>query len=76
MKMFYLIASKTAKEQGWRSRYSDWLRAGRQRGRSSSPGKVKNFLSPHRRDRFWGPPASYPVGTGEGSFPLGKEAGA
>jgi hypothetical protein len=27
-----------------RSRYSDWLRAGRLRGRSSSPGRVKNFL--------------------------------
>jgi hypothetical protein len=27
-----------------RSWYSDWLRAGRQRGRSSSPGRVKNFL--------------------------------
>jgi hypothetical protein len=26
------------------SRYSDWLRAGRPRGRSSSPGRVKNFL--------------------------------
>jgi hypothetical protein len=26
------------------SRYSDWLRAGRSRGRISSPGKVKNFL--------------------------------
>jgi hypothetical protein len=26
------------------SRDSDWLRAGRQRGRSSSPGRVKNFL--------------------------------
>jgi hypothetical protein len=26
------------------SRYSDWLRAGRLRGRSSSPGRVKNFL--------------------------------
>jgi hypothetical protein len=25
------------------SRYSDWLRAGRRRGRSSSPGRVKNF---------------------------------
>jgi hypothetical protein len=25
------------------SRYSDWLRAGRPRGRSSSPGRVKNF---------------------------------
>jgi hypothetical protein len=28
-----------------RSRYSDWLRAGRQRGRSSSTGTVKNFPS-------------------------------
>jgi hypothetical protein len=26
------------------SRYSDWLRDGRPRGRSSRPGKVKNFL--------------------------------
>jgi hypothetical protein len=31
-------------EPRWRSRYSDWLRAGRPRGRSSSPGSVKNFL--------------------------------
>jgi hypothetical protein len=31
--------------QNWqRSRYSDWLRAGRQRGRSSSPDTVKSFL--------------------------------
>jgi hypothetical protein len=27
-----------------RSRYSDWLRTGRRRDRSSSPGRVKNFL--------------------------------
>jgi hypothetical protein len=27
-----------------RSRYSDWLRAGRPRARSSSSGRVKNFL--------------------------------
>jgi hypothetical protein len=27
-----------------RNRYSDWLRAGRSRGRSSSTGSVKNFL--------------------------------
>jgi hypothetical protein len=26
------------------SRYSDWLRAGRLRGRVSSPGRVKNFF--------------------------------
>jgi hypothetical protein len=32
------------KEPGWRSRYSDWVRAWRLRGRSSSPGWVNNFL--------------------------------
>jgi hypothetical protein len=32
-------------ESGWRSRYSDWLRAGRPTGRSSSPDRVKNVLS-------------------------------
>jgi hypothetical protein len=26
------------------SRYSDWLRAGRPKGRGSSPGRIKNFL--------------------------------
>jgi hypothetical protein len=31
-------------ELGWRSRYSDWLRAGRTRGQSSSTSRVKNFL--------------------------------
>jgi hypothetical protein len=31
-------------EPGWCSQYSDWIRAGRPRGRSSSPGRVKNFL--------------------------------
>jgi hypothetical protein len=31
-------------EQGWCSRYSDCLRAGQPRGRSSSPGTVKNLL--------------------------------
>jgi hypothetical protein len=33
------------KEPGQHSRYSDWLRAGRPRGRSSSPDSVKNFLA-------------------------------
>jgi hypothetical protein len=28
-------------------RYCDWLKAGRRRGRSSIPGKVKNFFFPH-----------------------------
>jgi hypothetical protein len=32
------------KEPGERSRYSDWLQAGRPRGRSSSPGRFKNLL--------------------------------
>jgi hypothetical protein len=31
-------------EPGRCSRYSDWLRAGRPRGQSSSPGRAKNFL--------------------------------
>jgi hypothetical protein len=31
-------------EPGQRSRYSDWLRAGRPRAGSSSPGRVKKFL--------------------------------
>jgi hypothetical protein len=38
-----------------RSRYSDWMRAGVPRGRISSPGGVKNFSSPSRPDRLWGP---------------------
>jgi hypothetical protein len=29
---------------GWNSGYSDWVRAGRPRGRSSRPGRVKDFL--------------------------------
>jgi hypothetical protein len=31
-------------ELGQRRRYSEWLRAGRPRSRSSSPGRIKNFL--------------------------------
>jgi hypothetical protein len=31
-------------EPGYRSQYSDWLWAGRSRGRSSNSGRVKNFL--------------------------------
>jgi hypothetical protein len=38
-KMYY-----TRSAAGIRSRYSEWLWAGRLRGRGSSPGKVKNFL--------------------------------
>jgi hypothetical protein len=31
-------------EPGWRSWYSDWLRAGRPRGRSWGHGRMKNFV--------------------------------
>jgi hypothetical protein len=59
-----------------RSRDSDWLRTGRQRGRSSSPSMVKNFLfSTLSRPTLGVHPTSYPMGTG-GSFPGGKAAGA
>jgi hypothetical protein len=47
---------------GWRSRYSDWLRAWRHRGRSSSPGRVKFLSFPYRPDRLWGPPNLLPNG--------------
>jgi hypothetical protein len=40
-----------------RSRYSDWLRAGRPRGRGSSPGKVKNVYFSISSRPFWGPPS-------------------
>jgi hypothetical protein len=58
----------------WCSRHSDWLRPGRLRGRSSSPGKVKNLL--HIVQIGSGVhPASYPIDTA-GSFPVGKAARA
>jgi hypothetical protein len=38
------VIYRCMEEPGWRSRYSDSLRAGRPRGRSSRPGRVKNFL--------------------------------
>jgi hypothetical protein len=38
------------------SRYSDWVRAGRLKGRSSNPYMVKNFSSPRRPGWFWDPP--------------------
>jgi hypothetical protein len=61
------------KEAEWLSRYSEWLRAGRQRGRSSSPGRGKNFL--HSFTPVVAHPVSYPIGTG-GLFPGGKAIGA
>jgi hypothetical protein len=57
------------------SRYRDWLRAGRPRGRSSSPGSGKNFL--HVQTGSGAHPASCLVGTGSSSPGLkrpGREA--
>jgi hypothetical protein len=42
--IFVSVICTYFKEPGWRSRYSDWLQAGRPRGHSKSPGRVKNFL--------------------------------
>jgi hypothetical protein len=39
------------------------------------PVGTRFFSSPRRPNRLWGPPTSYPMGTG-GSFPWGKAAGA
>jgi hypothetical protein len=63
------------REPGERSRYSDWLRAGRRRGRSSSPRRVKNFLFSTSSRPGLGPtqpPLQWLPG---GSLPGGKAAG-
>jgi hypothetical protein len=57
------------------SRYSDWLQAGRQRGRSLSPGRAKIFPSPCRPDRLGRPPSLLSNGY-RGSFSRGKAVGA
>jgi hypothetical protein len=44
LKISFLYSKIHKKEPGTRSRYSGWLQTGRPRGRSSSPGRVKNFL--------------------------------
>jgi hypothetical protein len=54
-----------------RSRYSDWLRTGQQRGQSSSPGRAKNVLRVVQTNSG-SDAASYLMGTG-GSF-LGSKA--
>jgi hypothetical protein len=64
VKICFTGSEKYIKEPGGRSRYSDWLRAGLQRGRSSSPGRVKNSLLHAVETGSGGHPASYPMGTG------------
>jgi hypothetical protein len=54
--LFHYILSMCKQEPGYHSRYSDWLRAGPPKGRSSSPGRVKNFLFSKPPDRLWSPP--------------------
>jgi hypothetical protein len=61
-------------EPGQRSRYSDWLRAGRPRVRSSSPGWGKIFLLSNVVETGSGTHPAYPLRSG-GSFPGGKAAG-
>jgi hypothetical protein len=63
-----------SREPGYLSRYSDWLLAVRQRGRSSSPSRVKNFLL-HVVQTGAFHPASCSVGEG-GLFARDKAAGA
>jgi hypothetical protein len=40
----FMTLSVSQTEPGQRSGHSDWLRAGRLKGRGSSPGRVKHFL--------------------------------
>jgi hypothetical protein len=57
-------------EPGQRSGYSDWLRAGRPRSGSSSPGSQEFYLLHIVQTGSGAHPASYPIGT------RSKEAGA
>jgi hypothetical protein len=65
-----------------RSWYGDWLRAGRQRGRSSSPGMVKKFLFTSSRPALgstqtpmkWVPKVNLPGHETDHSAPASAEA--
>jgi hypothetical protein len=52
--LFFVKASMLLFSVGY-SLYSDWLWAGRPRGRSSSSGRIKRLSSPYRPGRLWGP---------------------
>jgi hypothetical protein len=71
-----VIRTHLTEEPGWRSRYSDWLRAGRPRGRSSSPGSGKNFhFSTFSKPALGS--TQHPIQSERGAFfPEGKAAGA
>jgi hypothetical protein len=64
---------RTCKEVGMaqfeRSLYSDWLRAGQQRGRSSSPGSSKNFSSTSSRQALG--PTQPPIQWAQGALSTG-----
>jgi hypothetical protein len=68
-----IIPKKVPRKMHLLMMISDWLRDGRPRVLSSSPGRVKNFLG--RPTDTGAHAASYPMGIG-GSFPGGKAAGA
>jgi hypothetical protein len=70
--IMFLVNSSIISEPGLRSRYSDWLRAGRPRGRNLSQ-EFSLFHVVHAGSGAH--PDSYPMGTG-GSFSRGKAARA
>jgi hypothetical protein len=69
-------------EPGYRSRYSDWLRTGRPRDRSSSPDGGKNFhfsmsstpaLGPTQPPIQWVPGVKRPKREADHSLPASAE---
>jgi hypothetical protein len=73
LKLYNVVKTKVSLQ---RSQYSDWLRAERSRGRSSTPGKVKNFLVFTSSRPALGPTQPPIQKVPGGSFPGGKAAGA
>jgi hypothetical protein len=60
--------------KGYRSRYSDWLQAGRPKGRSSSPGGYEISFIHVAQTGSGAPQPSYLMGIG-GSSPRAKRSG-